>query len=133
MCGDLDADMDLDIVLAQNNGPVVVLLNELPPGSASLNVDPRLGSIRGDAIGTIVTIFEHDGSVQRQEIVSGGSFLSQGPLKAHFGLGDATSVAEGEIRWAAPRVRAMTPLKNEIAPALKIILQGSAGSSDGGN
>lgn len=120
VCGDLDHDMDLDVVVAQNNGPVVVLRNELEvvqPRRNSLNVNPMLGGTRGDAVGTWVTLWAHDGSLQRHEVVSGGSFLSQNPLQVHFGIGEATSVAELQIRWAA-REYASSRLLNVAAPSL---------------
>ena len=36
---------------------------------------------------------------QRQDVISGGSYLSQNDMTLHFGLGAATSVDKVEIKW----------------------------------
>jgi hypothetical protein len=39
------------------------------------------------------------GFTQMDEVRSGGSYLSQGDLRLHFGLGDAARIDKVEVRW----------------------------------
>jgi enediyne biosynthesis protein E4 len=40
------------------------------------------------------------GTRQREDVLSGGSYLSSNDMRAHFGLGNADKVDGVEIRWA---------------------------------
>src|SRR5690606_480934 len=48
-------------------------------------------------IGAVVTV-ESGGRRQMREIRSGGTYLSQGDLRAYFGLGDSTAPVDVEVR-----------------------------------
>ncbi|MGB7547628.1 MAG: ASPIC/UnbV domain-containing protein, partial [Terracidiphilus sp.] len=39
------------------------------------------------------------GMRQREDVLSGGSYLSSNDLRPHFGLGDATDAGTAEIHW----------------------------------
>ena len=47
------------------------------------------------------------------EVRSGGSYISQGDLRVHFGLGKAAT-AEIEIRWPSGAVDKFTAKANQI-------------------
>ncbi|MCL6464587.1 MAG: ASPIC/UnbV domain-containing protein, partial [Acidobacterium ailaaui] len=51
-----------------------------------------------DAIGAQVYLTVN-GTRQRQDVISGGSYLSSNDMRPHFGLGDATKVDMVEVRW----------------------------------
>jgi len=51
-----------------------------------------------DAIGATVYL-QAEGSRQRGDVMSGGSYESSNDQRLHFGIGDATSVEPIEIRW----------------------------------
>jgi hypothetical protein len=96
--------MDLDLVLVENNGAARILQNQLEveaPGYYSLSLRPQQDEDRGDAIGARIEILQHNGTQQIQEVVSGGSYLSQGPLSVHFGLGRSTSIKHAQIYWVS--------------------------------
>ena len=44
------------------------------------------------------------GASRMEEVRSGASYLSQSDLRAHFGFGDATSIASLEIHWPSGQV-----------------------------
>jgi hypothetical protein len=49
--------------------------------------------------------------VQLDEVRSGGSYLSQGDLRIHFGLAGHEAVDKLEIFWPSGRVETLTNLK----------------------
>lgn len=94
--GDLDNDGDLEIVVV-NIGQRPSLLKNLaePDGNwLSVRAVSRAGS---DAIGARVTVRAGD-TTMIDEVRSGGSYLSQGDFRLHFGLGDIES-AEVSVGW----------------------------------
>lgn len=135
--GDVDQDGDLDLLLAQNHGPVVYLENRLPSdGRPSLTVAVRIGAlrapeavpgeppartpIRGDAVNALVVV-DVGGKKLVRELVSGGSYLSQGPFEAHFGLGRLPRADELRVQWPTPRARKLPPETN--VPAGRVVVE----------
>lgn len=109
--GDLDRDGDLDLVVAQNNDRLLVLVNSAPALGESLVLELRGASRNRLGLGAELEL-EHAGRVQRRRIAAGGSYLSQGEAIAHFGLGgpaleaDSRRVAKGgELRLRWPKGR----------------------------
>ena len=102
--GDLFNDGKMDVVINTLEGPPVLLRNvnsdrhhwvgfRLVGGPKS----PR------DAVGSTVYLSAR-GIRQRDDVLSGGSFLSSNDPRIHFGLGDSTSVDQIEIHWPDARV-----------------------------
>jgi len=132
VCGDIDLDSDLDVVFTQNNGGVVALLNllERTGTSSALSVSAQLhwelasgvAVRRGDAIGALVLVFMPDAIIRVQEIASGGSFLSQGPLSLHFGFGPHSTAQRVQIDWPLPQSgeRIRTAIDNVSAQILNV-------------
>ena len=110
VCGDLDDDGDLDLVLSEYCGPVRVFENRLPErpgrGSARLRFDqpmrPGVGA-RGDAVGARVQV-QAGRLTSMAEVVSGGSYLSQGPLEFHFGLEGHERIDRVQVLFPWPGV-----------------------------
>jgi hypothetical protein len=86
-------------VISQIEGPPVLLRNvhsdhhhwvelKLVGGPKS----PR------DAVGATVFLVAN-GMRQRQDVLSGGSYVSSNDQRPHFGLGDATDAGTAEIDW----------------------------------
>ena len=102
--GDFDEDGDLDLVISNNNGPALILRNNLrepgaPVPSARHWIRLRLrGKVNRFGIGARVTLTA-GGKVQWDEVRAGTSYCSQSELDLHFGLGDAAHVDKIEIRW----------------------------------
>jgi len=96
--GDLDDDGDVDLVVANVAGAPRLLANQAPRRGRWLAVravDPRLGR---DALGARITVVA-GGRRWSRTIHGGGSYLSSGDTRAHFGLGDATSIDAVTVRW----------------------------------
>jgi hypothetical protein len=101
--GDLDNDGRMDLVLSNQDDRPAILMNETPPAGWLM---VKLVGTRSNrsAIGARVSITV-GGRSQIREVRSGGSYLSQGDLRAHFGLGAARTVDELTIRWPSGQVQ----------------------------
>ena len=51
-----------------------------------------------DAVGATVYL-KANGIRQREDVMSGGSYISSNDQRPHFGLGDATDAGTAEIHW----------------------------------
>ncbi len=96
---DIDRDGDLDMVTHPVNGPLVAFVNGTQKGNA---ISFALRDLRGnrDGIGAVITVVDTEGVARTREVQMGGGFMSFDAPEAHFGLGDATAIVAGEIRWA---------------------------------
>jgi hypothetical protein len=98
--GDLFNDGKIDVVINNLDGPPILLRNVNPDHHHW--VELRLighGKTPRDAVGTTVYLTAA-GMRQRDDVVSGGSYLSSSDMRVHFGLGDAVKVDEVEIHWS---------------------------------
>ena len=98
--GDLFNDGKVDVVINNLDGPPTLLRNVNPDHHHW--VELKLighGKTPRDAVGTTVYLTA-GGMRQREDVLSGGSYLSSSDMRAHFGLGDADKVDGVEIRWA---------------------------------
>jgi len=95
---DYDNDGNVDLVVANNGDPPLLLHNGGGTGNHFVNF--RLVGTRSnrDAMGARVKL-RSGGLTQIREIAGGGSYLSQSDLRANFGLGARTVAEEVEIRW----------------------------------
>ncbi len=102
--GDLDRDGDIDMVVANNNGPARLWLNQAreqyPDLSHWLRV--RLHSKQGGRVGSQAVVhLEVDGQkAQMRRVDASGSYLSASDPVAHFGLGRDTRVKSLVVEWA---------------------------------
>jgi hypothetical protein len=93
---DFDDDGDLDLAVANNGGPLLILRNTQTSG-AWLVVDVRT-SEGAPAIGARVEIVAA-GRAQRREVRPQSSYLSSHDPRAHFGLGGAARVDSVVVTW----------------------------------
>ncbi len=107
---DLDDDGDLDLVLNNHGAPALLLRNDSPRADRHW-LTVTLVAARGnrDAIGATVELHA-GGARQLRAISSGGSYLSQGDRRAHFGLGTATTIDRLEVRWPSGATTAVEDL-----------------------
>ncbi len=96
--GDFDNDGNVDVVVANNNDPPLLLHNSGVRGRHFVTL--RLVGVKSnrDAMGARVTLKSGQMS-QIREVAGGGSYLSQSDLRLHFGLGEASKVDSIEIAW----------------------------------
>ena len=95
--GDLDDDGDLDLVVSNVDDVPTVLENRQRTGNHWVAFRLRSPGKNRFAIGARVTV-EAGGKGQVREIRSGGSYVSQNDLRAHFGLGPWRGPVDVEVR-----------------------------------
>ena len=96
--GDLDADGDLDVVIANCAGPAQIYRNIAERQGHWLTIrviDPKL---RRDVYGAVVRVHIGD-KIHRRTVGPSNSYLSSSSPSLHFGLGSATTVTRIEVRW----------------------------------
>jgi hypothetical protein len=97
--GDLYNDGRIDVVLNCVDGPPVLLRNVVDNGNNWVELKLVSGS-KGprDAIGA-KAFLTAGGVTQRNDVISGGSYISSNDMRLHFGIGKAKQVEKLEIRW----------------------------------
>ena len=103
--GDLFNNGRIDAVISPIDGPPVLLKNVNPDHHHWVELkliggeDPKTGrKSPSDAIGATVYLTTN-GIRQREDVMSGGSFISSNDQRPHFGLGDSTDPGTAEIHW----------------------------------
>jgi enediyne biosynthesis protein E4 len=94
----------LDVVVANQNGPLLVYRNTVDAENSWIGFELEGTLSNRSAIGTRVTLF-WDGKLQMQEVRGGEGYCSQNQRRVHFGLGRVESVDRVEIRWPSGRTR----------------------------
>jgi hypothetical protein len=113
----------LDVVVANQRGPLLLYRNEVAPGRDWIDFDLE-GGCRDDrpgercsnrsAIGAQVTI-HWNGGRQVQEVSGGSGFCAQNQRRLHFGLGPGAVVEKAVVRWPSGKTEELPrPQSNRI-------------------
>jgi len=95
--GDIDNDGDVDVVVANNNGPVRLLVNEAAGGNHWLGL--RLVGAGGrDQVGARVHVTS-TGTVRHRRARADGSYASANDPRVHVGLGATAAPSEVVVQW----------------------------------
>jgi hypothetical protein len=97
--GDLFNNGKIDVVISPIDGPALLLKNVNPDRHHWVEMK-LVGGPKSprDAVGARVFL-RANGMRQREDILSGGSYISSNDQRPHFGLGDATDAGTAEIHW----------------------------------
>ena len=96
--GDIDNDGDTDVVLAETDGPPVILRNN---GTKNHWLGLALSGAKGNrqALGARLTVSDSSGGRQIFDVTAAGSYLSSNDPRVVVGLGSKTGVRSVEVRW----------------------------------
>jgi len=117
--GDYDADGDLDVLVTRCGEAALLLENEGGNRLRSLRVALVGRTSNRDALGARATL-RSGNSVAMREVKSGVSYLSQGALELHFGLGGLGDLDALEIRWP----NGVTEVVERPVPGRVLVLEG---------
>jgi hypothetical protein len=104
--GDYDRDGDIDIFIANNNGPAVLLRNDGGNKNNWLHIKLIGTKSNRDGVGARVTVKSGE-LTQIREIIAGNSVMSESALEAYFGLGKNPKAEIVTIRWPSDIVQTM--------------------------
>lgn len=114
----------LDVVVANQRGPLLLYRNDVAPGRGWIAFDLE-GSCRPetpagqrcsnrDALGAQVTLY-WQGQQQLQEVLGSSGFCAQNQRRLHFGLGAAASADRVVIRWPSGKIQEIDrPAINQV-------------------
>lgn len=97
--GDFDLDGDVDIVVANNNAPARLILNESTDTHHWIAIELDSGGANRQGIGAQIVLTRSDGVVKRTRIRTDGSYCSSRWAEAWFGLGEAAGPVDVDVRW----------------------------------
>jgi hypothetical protein len=104
---DFANDGRMGVAINTIGGPLVLLQDTGPVGHW-LEV-----ALQGFSAGAVVTATLPDGRTLVDELHAGSSYLSSEDPRAHFGLGDQTTVAKLTIRWPDGRVTHLANVRGD--------------------
>jgi len=113
----------LDVVVANQKGPLLLYRNEVAKGRDFIDFDLE-GGCRGDeltkgctnrsAIGAEVLV-SWNGQQQVQEVSGGSGFCAQNQRRLHFGLGTGAVLEKVLVRWPSGKIEEVAhPEKNRV-------------------
>jgi enediyne biosynthesis protein E4 len=126
--GDLFNDGKLEAIVENLKGEPMILRPERGPNNHWISFQLEGVKCNRLALNARVRIFAGD-LVQFDEVVSGGSYLSQNDLRIHFGLGPHERVDRVEITWPGGKVER---LMNLPADSFYVVREGAGVIRAGG-
>jgi hypothetical protein len=88
----------LDVIVANQRGPLLVYKNTVQPGRHWIDFELEGSASNRSAIGARVELHWNN-QVQVQEVSGGSGFSAQNQRRLHYGLGARTEVDRVVIRW----------------------------------
>jgi hypothetical protein len=101
--GDIDNDGDTDVLVANNNGPARLLVNQVGNRSHWLGLELLLDDPPRHALGAKVEVVLSDGTSRHRRVRTDGSFCSARDPRVLIGLGKVTKVKEIRVVWPGGR------------------------------
>jgi hypothetical protein len=97
----------LDVVVANQRGPLLVYKNTVAPENKWIDFELQGAGANRDAIGAQVRVF-WNGQQQLQEVTGGSGFCAQNQRRLHFGLGREARLEKVLIRWPSGRIQTLS-------------------------
>jgi enediyne biosynthesis protein E4 len=94
----------LDVIVANQNGPLLLYKNTVTPENSWIEFDLEGTASNRSAIGAQVTLF-WNGQKQVQEVSGGTGFAAQNDRRLHFGLGKNPHIEKAVIRWPSGKAQ----------------------------
>src|SRR5271156_6002599 len=99
----------LDVVVANQRGPLLIYKNTVKPGNDWVELALAGTASNRSAIGAQVTLY-WNGQQQVQQVSGGSGFAAQNDRRLHFGLGQNPHLEKAVIRWPSGRMQTLTDL-----------------------
>jgi hypothetical protein len=96
----------LDVVVANQNGPLLLYKNTVIPENEWIEFELEGSASNRSAIGTEVTLY-WNGQQQVQEVSGGSGFAAENQRRLHFGLGKFPHIEKAVIRWPSGKVQTL--------------------------
>ena len=104
----------LDVVVANQNGPLLLYKNTVAAQNEWIEFELEGTSSNRSAIGAQVTLFWND-QKQVQEVSGGSGFASENDRRLHFGLGPNPRIDRAMIRWPSGKLQTIDkPAANQL-------------------
>ena len=121
--GDVDDDGDVDVLIANNNGPARLLINAVGQDAGWLGLRLVTADGKRDALGSVVRVALDDGRVLMRRVRAAMSYASSSDPRVLVGLGDA-KVEDVRVTWLGGKEESFGPLEPRAYHELR---QGQAG------
>jgi enediyne biosynthesis protein E4 len=104
----------LDVVVANQNGPLLLYKNTVAPENQWIEFELEGTASNRSAIGAQVTLFwNHQRQVQ--EVSGGTGFAAQNDRRLHFGLGRSSPIEKAVIHWPSGKIQTIDqPAANQL-------------------
>jgi hypothetical protein len=99
----------LDVLVANQNGPLLVYKNTVSPENEWVEFTLEGTKSNRSAIGARVTLY-WNGRQQVQEVSGGSGFAAQNDRRLHFGLGRNPQIEKAVIRWPSGKMQTVENL-----------------------
>ncbi len=88
----------LDVIVANQRGPVLIYKNHVQPGRHWIELELEGRKSNRSAIGARVEL-RWNGQTQVQEVSGGSGFSAQNDRRLHYGLGNTATIDSLVVRW----------------------------------
>ncbi len=100
----------LDVVVANQRGPLLVYKNSVTPENKWIEFELEGTASNRSAIGAQVVLY-WNGQRQVQEVSGGSGFCAQNQRRLHYGLGKNAQVEKVVIRWPSGKIQELATVE----------------------
>jgi hypothetical protein len=111
--GDIDNDGDTDVVVANNSGPIDLLINHAGNRRHWVGLQLKAAGGARDVPGARATIELPGGATRTRAVHTDGSYASASDPRLLFGLGDATGPVRVRVTWPGGQTETWTSVATD--------------------